>query len=529
MELTGKQWIGGKAEAVGDQTFQANNPADQTVLNPPFHEATVAEAGMALRLAHESFDAFRSRSPEERAKLLDTIADEIMALGDALLERAHQETGLPMARLTGERGRAVGQARLFAELIREGSWVDARIDTAIPDRQPLPKPDVRRMLMPIGPVVVFGASNFPLAISVVGTDTVAALGAGCPVVVKGHPGHPGVCELLASAVQQAIQKCGMPAGIFSLLQGAGHELGIALVQHPLTQAVAFTGSLRGGRALFAVAQARKEPIPFYAEMGSINPVFILPGAAAERGEAIGQQYVGSVTLGTGQFCTNPGLLIGMEGAGFDTIRDVAKKAAEEAPPSTMLHQGIFDSYESGLRRLGQIPGVVALASSKQKCDGSNQAPCHLFEAELDTLFARPELKEENFGPSSVLLKAQSTEQLEQVAESMEGQLTATIHGTESDLLAHKRLVEILQRKVGRLIFNGFPTGIEICPSMHHGGPYPATTHSAFTSIGTASIERFVRPVCFQGFPESALPPELKNKNERGLLRLVNNAFTHEDV
>ena len=525
MELTGKQWIGGKVEAVGDQTFQAHNPADQTVLNPPFYEAKVAEAGMALRLAHESFDAFRTRSPEERAKLLDTIADEIMALGDALLERANQETGLPMARLAGERGRAVGQARLFADLIREGSWVDARIDTAIPYRQPLPKPDVRRMLIPIGPVVVFGASNFPLAISVVGTDTVAALGAGCPVVVKGHPGHPGVCELLAGAVQKAIQKCGMPAGVFSLLQGAGHELGVALVQHPFTQAVAFTGSLRGGRALFDVAQARKEPIPFYAEMGSINPVFVLPGAVAERGEAIGKQYVGSVTLGTGQFCTNPGLLIGMEGPGFDTMRDAAKTASDEATPGTMLNQGIYQAFESGLTRLSQIPGIIPLTSSNQKGEGSNQAPCHLFEAELDTLFAHPALKDENFGPSSVLLKAKSIEQLEEAAESMEGQLTATIHGTEGDLLAHKRLIEILQRKVGRLIFNGFPTGIEVCPSMHHGGPYPATTMSAFTSIGTASIERFVRPICFQGFPESALPPELKNENEYGIYRLVNNSYS----
>jgi NADP-dependent aldehyde dehydrogenase len=433
-----------------------------------------------------------------------------------------------MARLTGERGRAVGQARLFAELIREGSWVDARIDTAIPDRQPLPKPDVRRMLMPIGPVIVFGASNFPLAISVVGTDTVAALGAGCPVVVKGHPGHPGVCELLAGAVQEAIQKCGMPAGVFSLLQGAGHELGVALVQHPLTQAVVFTGSLRGGRALFDVAQARKEPIPFYAEMGSINPVFVLPGAAAERGEAIGKQYVESVTLGTGQFCTNPGLLICMEGPSFDTMRDAAKTAAGEATPATMLHQGIYQAYESGLKRLGQIPGVAKLASSNQKGGGSNQAPCQLFEAELDTLFAHPDLKEENFGPSSVLLKAQSTEQLEQAAESMEGQLTATIHGTDEDLLAHKLLIEILQRKVGRLIFNGFPTGIEVCPSMHHGGPYPATTHSGFTSIGTASIERFVRPVCFQGFPESALPEELSDQNKRGITRMINGSYSKLD-
>ena len=335
--------------------------------------------------------------------------------------------------------------------------------------------------------------------------------------------------MLATAVHQAIAKCGMPSGIFSLLQGAGLDLGVALVQHPLTQAVAFTGSLRGGRALFDVAQARKEPIPFYAEMGSINPVFVLPGALAERGETIAQGYVQSVTLGTGQFCTNPGLLLGLEGDGFDTLRNAARKAAEEAAPSTMLHQGIYQSYDQGLNRLGQIPGVKELGSTQSAADGSNQGACHLFEADIATLFAQPALKEENFGPSSVMLKAASIEQLEQAAESMEGQLTATIHGTEADLVANKRLIEILQRKVGRLIFNGFPTGIEVCPSMHHGGPYPATTHSGFTSIGTASIERFVRPVCFQGFPDAALPPELRNGNERSILRLVNHAFTREDV
>ena len=283
------------------------------------------------------------------------------------------------------------------------------------------------------------------------------------------------------------------------------------------------------RSVAILAQARKEPIPFYAEMGSVNPVFILPGAASERAEAIAQQYVPSVTLGTGQFCTNPGLLIGLEGAPFDTLRSAAKKAAEEAQAATMLHQGIFNSYESGLQRLEQIPGVTPLASSAQSGSGTNQAPCHLLEAEVHTLLAQPELKEENFGPCSVLLKARTAEQLEQAAEAMEGQLTATIHGTEADLEAHGELITILQRKVGRLIFNGFPTGIEVCPSMHHGGPYPATTHGGFTSIGTASIERFVRPVCYQGFPENALPPELKNKNERGILRLVNNGFKREDV
>jgi NADP-dependent aldehyde dehydrogenase len=530
MHLTGKHLIGDTLGAVGQETFQASNPSTQVALEPAFHEATVAEAGMALRLAQEAFDPFRSKSPEERAQFLEAIADEIMALGDPLLERAHLETGLPMARLTGERGRAVNQAKLFAQVIREGSWVDARIDQAIPDRQPLPKPDVRRMLAPIGPVVVFGASNFPLAISVVGSDTVSALGAGCPVVVKGHPGHPGVCEMLGRAVQNAVKKCGLPPGVFSMLQGAGHELGVALVQHPLTQAVAFTGSLRGGRALFDVANARKEPIPFYGEMGSVNPVFILPGAAAERGDAIAEQYVQSVTLGVGQFCTNPGMLIGLKGDSLDRLAQKTAEAAGNAGPSTMLHQGICRSFDAGLEKLRSIPGVQTLGSSTTASDSSKtQAACHIFEADLSTLFAHPELKEENFGPSSVFLKGDSAEQLEQAAEGLEGQLTATIHGTEEDLQNHARLVQILQRKVGRLIFNGFPTGIEVCPSMHHGGPYPSTTHSHFTSIGTASITRFVRPLCFQGFPDAALPAELRNRNERGILRMVDGKYTTDDV
>jgi NADP-dependent aldehyde dehydrogenase len=530
MELTGHHLIGDTTGAVGQETFQAQDPSSQAVLSPAFHEATVSEVGMALRLGQECFDTFRSTTAEDRAAFLEAIADEVMALGDALLERAHQETGLPMARLTGERGRAVNQAKLFAGLIREGSWVDARIDLALPDRQPLPKPDIRRMLAPIGPVVVFGASNFPLAISVVGTDTISALGAGCPVVVKGHPGHPGVCEMLGRAIQNAVKKCDLPPGVFSLLQGAGHELGVTLVQHPITQAVAFTGSLRGGRALFDVANARKEPIPFYAEMGSINPVFVLPGAAAERGASIAEQFVQSVGLGVGQFCTNPGMLIGLKSEFLDDLTQKTADAAEAAGPATMLHQGIAEAYSEGLDKIKSIEGVKTCGASSVASDATkNQAACHIFEANLDTLFDHPELKEENFGPSSVILKADSAEQLEQAAEGLEGQLTATIHGTEDDLQKHGKLIRILERKVGRLVFNGFPTGIEVCPSMHHGGPYPATTHSFFTSIGTASILRFVRPLCYQNFPDPGLPVELRNKNERGILRLVDNAWTRDDI
>jgi NADP-dependent aldehyde dehydrogenase len=530
MELTGKQLIAGEPTASNDTTFSAQNPNDSTTLEPAFHEATGEEIDRAMRAAAAAFDAFRARSAEDRAALLDAIADEVEALGDALLERAHAETGLPMPRLTGERGRATGQARLFANLLREGSWVDARIDLPQPDRKPLPKPDVRRLLAPIGPVVMFGASNFPLAISVIGTDTVSALGAGCPVVVKGHPGHPGTCEMLARAVATALEKLNFPKGAFSLVQGTSNDVGMALVKHPATQAVAFTGSLRGGRALADAAAARPTPIPVYAEMGSVNPVFVLPGAAAERGDAIAQGYVQSVTLGAGQFCTNPGLLLGLKSDALDAIKAATAKAAGDAAPATMLHAGISKSFENGLERVSGVDGVSALGCSSTDADTTaTQAACSIFSTNVDTLLGNPDLFEENFGPSSVVVESDTAKKLEAVAEKLEGQLTATIHGTAEDLKNHAGLVRILERKVGRLIFNGFPTGIEVCPSMHHGGPYPAATHSHFTSIGTASILRFVRPVCYQGFPDAALPVELQNGNPKGVWRLVDGELSQDAI
>lgn len=526
--LTGSHWIDGAWVPGKGKTFEARNPATGDLLQPAIQEGTSEEVEQAMQAAAASFDALRTRPAEDRAALLDSIAAEIEALGEDLLVRAGEETALPAARLTGERGRTIGQARLFASMIREGSWVMPHIDTAQPDRQPLPKPDVRSMQQPIGPVVVFGASNFPLAIGVVGTDTVAALGAGCPVVVKGHPGHPGTCEMLTQAVARALEKHGFPAGCFSLVQGAGHEVGMALVRHPLTRAVAFTGSLRGGRALCDAAASRPDPIPVYAEMGSSNPVFLLPGALAERAEAIAAGFVQSVTMGVGQFCTNPGLVLGGAGDSLARFRTEVAKLVEASAPATMLHAGICQAYTQGLETLSKAPGLELLARSSQEA-GLNQAACTIFGTSLQNFLQHPELVEENFGPSSILIECGASSDYLQVAEGLAGHLTATVHGTEEDLAQHADLIRILERKVGRIVFNGFPTGIEVCPSMHHGGFYPAASDFHFTSIGTQAIYRFTRPVCYQGFPQAALPEPLRNDNPGNWLRQVNGAWTRDAV
>ncbi len=530
MELHGKQLIGGSPVAEGVQSFSAVDPSRGEKLAPTFCEATAAEVDRALRLAGEAFPVLRATPAEERAALLDKIADEVLQLGQPLLDRAHAETGLPMARLEGERARAVGQARLFAALVREGSWVDARIDRPQPDRQPQPRPDVRSMLMPIGPVVVFGASNFPLAISVIGTDTVTALGAGCPVVVKGHPAHPGTSELLAGAVLRAVQQCGLPAGTFALLQGAGYEVGLELVRHNQTQAVAFTGSVAGGRALFDAAAARPRPIPVYAELGSTNPVFVLPGALAQRAAQIAADYVGSVTLGVGQFCTNPGLVVGLRGEPLQRFVAAASEAAAAVQPATMLHAGIQRSFKSGVERIAATVGVSpAGCSTAEAADDRTEAGCALFTTDATAFQRSPHLAEEVFGPASIVVQCETRDELQQIAAGLDGHLTATLHGTEDDLNEYRDLVALLETKVGRLVFNGFPTGIEVCPAMHHGGPYPATTDSHFTSIGTRAILRFARPICYQNFPDFALPRELQNQNERGIWRMIDGELTREGL
>ncbi len=521
MELSGRHVIGGRFVAGGERRFDATNPRTGETLGPAFAEATAGEADQALKLADAAFDAMQTVSWDAIAALLEDIAARIDGVSGPLLERCHAETALPMPRLEGERARTTNNIRLFAKMVRSGSWLQARIDHGDPQRQPLPKPDVRATLRGVGPVAVFGASNFPLAISVAGTDTIAAFAARCPVVVKGHPGHPGTSEILARVIVDAIAAAGLPAGMFALLQGAGHELGRALVEHPLTAVVAFTGSLRGGRALMDAAAARPRPIPVYAEMGSVNPVFLLPSALAERGAAIAQGYVQSVALGVGQFCTNPGMVLGVRGESLDKFVDAASAAAAGVAPATMLHTGIHRSYEAGLQKLASIPGVSRAGGSSAAADAAkNEAAAAILTADAKLLGEREEFREEVFGPSSIVFRCDDVDEMYEIARGLDCHLTATIHGTAEELVEHAALVRILERKVGRIVFNGFPTGLEICPSMHHGGPYPATSHSGFTSVGQAAIYRFVRPVCYQGFPEAGLPPELQEGNPRGVRRLV---------
>lgn len=528
MELHGKNLIGKKAVAsASTKTFTGVNPATGEKLSPVYHEATPAEADEALALAAKAFEEYRRQPAEKIAAFLDRIAEEILKLGDELIQRASAETGLPEARLTGERNRTTNQFKMFAELLREGSWLEATIDRAQPDRKPLPKVDLRRMLVPLGPVVVFGASNFPLAYSVGGGDTASALAAGCPVVVKAHPAHPGASELVARAILAAVEATGMPDGVFSMVQGPSVEIGMRLVQHPATKAVGFTGSLQGGRALFDAAAKRLEPIPVYAEMGSTNPVFILPSALKQNGKAIAEGLAQSVTLGVGQFCTNPGLAFGRQSDEWRIFVQRVGELASAVAPGVMLHQGISAKFREGTEKFQKVSGVsVAGKSSAETTAG--RAPAMIFNTDAKTFQKQNVLREEVFGPSTLLVNCGSIEELEQIARDLPGQLTATIHGTEEDLLQHANLVAILREKAGRLIFNQFPTGVEVCPSMQHGGPYPATTDSRSTSVGTFAIKRFVRPVSYQNFPDVALPVELKNKNSRNIWRIVDGKLTKED-
>jgi alpha-ketoglutaric semialdehyde dehydrogenase len=527
MELHGKNLIGGNAVAVMNaKTFSAAAAASGEKLPPIFHEATLAEADEALALAEKAFEKYRRQPAEKIAAFLDCIGEEILKLGDDLIRRANAETALPEARLTGERARTINQFKMFAELLREGSWVEVAIDRAIPDRKPLPKPDLRRMLIPIGPVVAFGASNFPLAYSVGGVDTCSALAAGCPVVVKAHPAHPGTSEMVGRAIQAAVEAMTMPDGVFSMVHGA-NEISLYLVKHPATKAVGFTGSFQGGRALFDAAATRPEPIPVFAEMGSTNPVFILPGALKKNGGAIAEGLVQSATLGVGQFCTNPGLVFGYDDEHWRAFVEKAGQSASAVASGVMLHRGIYERFKTGVRRFQNISGVSI--SGKSSAEAKDRAPALVFATDAKTFREQTALREELFGPSTLLVNCNSSEELEQIARELPGQLTASIHGMEEDLAQNQNLVAILRQKVGRLIFNQFPTGVEVCPSMQHGGPYPATTDSRFTSVGTFAIKRFVRPVSFQNFPDAALPVELQNKNARNIWRLVDNQLTKADI
>jgi 2,5-dioxopentanoate dehydrogenase len=522
MNLHGKVFIGDQLTSGGRETFRATSPLDGALLEPSFYMSGAETVETALTLAEAAFGAYRETTGEQRAAFLERIAAEIQALGEDLIQRAHLETGLPEARLTGERARTMNQLKMFAQVAREGSWVDARIDTAIPDRQPVPKPELRRMLIPIGPVVVFGSSNFPLAFSVAGGDTASALATGNPVVVKAHSGHPGTSELVATAVLKAATECKLPAGVFSMLHGSGRIIGTALVQHPFTRAVGFTGSRAGGRALFDAAAARPDPIPVFAEMSSLNPVFVLPEALRERGKEIAAGLKSSMTLGVGQFCTKPGLVFGLNSAEFEQFQKTLAGMLEAVAPATMLHGGICEAYHKGLARVSGVNGVKLLARSKAAPDPkkTHGEPMAL-ATDLANFHRHRELAEEVFGPFAVLVSASTLSELEEVAQHLDGQLTATVHGTSADLQQASRLLRLLERKAGRLVINGFPTGVEVCAAMNHGGPYPATTDARFTSVGTAALERFVRPICYQDFPASLLPDALKEGNPLGIRRMLN--------
>lgn len=530
MKLEGKSILAGKTGLTGGATFRAINPANNENLEPEFHEALPDEVDRALHEAAEAFAEFRQRPYEDRARLLDGIATEIEALGDELLDRAHLETGLPLARLQGERARTCGQLRMFAGVVREGSWLDVRIDTALPDRQPLPRPDLRRMLTPLGPVVVFGSSNFPLAFSVAGGDTASALAAGCPVAVKAHRAHPGTAELVGQAIRQAVENCGLPAGLFSLVHGGGATTGVGMVKHSDVAAVGFTGSQLAGRALCDAAASRSNPIPVFAEMSSLNPFVILPGALAGKTEGLVQGLLGSFTLGVGQFCTKPGLVFLLESPETDRFLESFAEAVGQAPCAPMLTPSIHEAFEQNRATVLNVAGVESGGSSSVgETANANEGVPSIAVTSAENFLRHPELATEAFGPFTLIVKGKQLGELIECVCSLEGQLTGTLHGTEQDFEQADSLVSALEQKVGRLIINGYPTGVEVSPAMNHGGPSPATSDPRYTSVGTAAILRFSRPVCYQGFPAAMLPEALQNDNPLGIMRQVNNELTRARI
>lgn len=522
MPLHGQLIIGYDRVATAS-SFRATDPVRGSQLDPPFHIAGAAEVARACALAAAAFDPYRQADLAARARFLETCAERIVGLGDELLERAALETGLPRARLEGERARTVGQLRLFAQVVRQGDWLGLRIDPALPERKPLPRADLRQRMIALGPVAVFGASNFPLAFSAAGGDVASALAAGCPVVVKAHPSHPGTSELAASAINDAARECDLPGGTYSHLSGPANELGSALVSDPRIKAVGFTGSRAGGLALTKLAAARAEPIPVYAEMSSINPVVLLPGALHARAEAMAAGFVASLTMGSGQFCTNPGLLIAIAGPDLERFIAAAADALAITAPGQMLSANICANYHRGVARLRAHAQVSNLASSAIAGAGS-LASGALFQVQGQQFIADPALAEEVFGPSSILIRCRDDAELEQVLSHLEGQLTATLQLEGSDHPVAARLLPVLERKVGRILVNGWPTGVEVCHAMVHGGPYPATSDSRVTSVGTLAIERFLRPVCYQDVPQNLLPPELRDDATSRLRRLVDGQY-----
>ena len=518
MNISGEMIIGHQILRGGAGAVRAYDPAKKQDLEPDFGLATPADLARACELADAAVEPYRALPLEQRARFLETIAQRIQDLGPLLIERASQESGLPAARLEGERGRTVNQLRLFAKVVRDGHFLEATLDSALPERTP-PRPDLRMRKIPLGAVAVFGASNFPLAFSVAGGDTASSLAAGCPVVVKAHNAHLGTSELVGKAVLQAALECGMPEGVFSLLIGEGNQIGGDLVSHPAIRAVGFTGSRAGGLALAQIAARRKEPIPVYAEMSSINPVYLLPGALAAGGAKLAGAFVDSLTLGVGQFCTNPGLVIGLAGPQLDAFRDAAAAALQLKPAGTMLTAGIHQAYDNAIGKRAGVSGVQLVANGSQEGPGC-AARAALYQCDAATFLANPALEEEIFGPVSLMIACRNQDEILAVTRHLEGQLTATVHAVESDHALAGALLPLLERKVGRILFNGFPTGVEVSYAMVHGGPFPATSDARSTSVGATAIERFLRPVCYQDVPAGLLPDALKDGNPLGLVRLV---------
>jgi len=493
-------------------TFNAINPATGKAIDPPYSISSLDQVNLVCAAAAKSFDAYRTLTNESRATFLETIGKEIMALGDSLLERAMSETGLPLARLTGERGRTVNQLNLFAKTVRAGYWQDLRIDPAMPDRQPLPRSDLRMRKIPIGPVAVFGASNFPLAFSTAGGDTASALAAGCPVIVKGHPAHPGTDEMVAGAILKAAAQTGMPEGVFGHIRGPANELGAALVSDPRITGVGFTGSRAGGLALVNIAQSRPVPIPVYAEMSSINPVILMPNALKRRGAELGKSFIQSLTMGAGQFCTNPGLVISLESEGLEAFTESATVTLASHEPQTMLTGGICEAFKKGTDLLAHHASVQAIGASITS-DKPTSGQARLFTTSAQSFLTDNNLGHEVFGASSLIIICDDMAEIAAVLEQLEGQLTATLQMDTEDGAAAAQLIPILERKAGRILANGWPTGVEVCDAMVHGGPFPATSDSRTTSVGTLAIDRFLRPVCYQDLPDILLPESLKDDSK----------------
>lgn len=526
--MHGKNRIGYTLSARGSEKIQAIDPATGQSLSGDFYVATEVEINDTMRKAQSAFELYSKFSGEKKATFLEAIADEIMSLDTQLVQRTMAETALPEARIIGERGRTVNQLRLFATLLRDGSWVDASIDTAMPDREPLPKPDIRKMSTPVGPVVVFAASNFPLAFSTAGGDTASALAAGNPVIMKAHGSHLGTNELVADAISRAAEKTGMPDGVFSSLQGSGFLIGQQLVKHSITKSVAFTGSYSGGKALYDTAAQRDEPIPVFAEMGSINPVVVLPEKLKKDSQELAKEYATSITLGVGQFCTNPGLLIGLESDELTQFISLLGSEVESIKPAVMLNEGISQSYHKSKESVLKLEGVEVIAETELE-DLLNGGNPTIATVRARDFINRSALQNEVFGPYSLVVQCVDRIELDQVIEHLHGQLTATVMGTDKDVDDFTESIQLLSKKAGRLIFNGVPTGVEVCYSMQHGGPFPASTDARFTSVGTEAIKRFVRPLAFQNAPQSFLPDELKDSNPMGIWRKVNGEMSNKPI